>query len=59
MNALLQKVVYVRRDTPHEFTMSAADVIGEEQAWVMAMPEPLRGVAQSVNKAAVEPILNK
>ena len=45
--------------TPHEFTMSAADVIGEEQAWVMAMPEPLRGVAQSVNKAAVEPILNK
>jgi hypothetical protein len=39
--------------------MSAADVIGEEQAWVTAMPEALRGPAQSLNKAVVEPAMNK
>jgi hypothetical protein len=39
--------------------MSAADVIGEEQAWVTAMPEPLRAPAQKLNAAVVEPIMNK
>ena len=43
----------------HLHTMSAADVIGEEQAWVSAMPEALRGPAQSLNKAVVEPVMNK
>jgi hypothetical protein len=42
-----------------QFTMSAADVIGEEQAWVTAMPEALRAPAQKLNATVVEPIMNK
>ncbi len=39
--------------------MSTADVIGEEQAWVAAMPEPLRAPALKLNDAVVEPIMKK
>lgn len=39
--------------------MSAPDAIGEEQAWVTAMPEALRGPALQLNAAVVEPIMNR
>ncbi len=39
--------------------MSAADAIGEEDAWVAAMPQALRGPAQQINAAVVEPVMKK